>query len=155
MASSSRATDGGGRIGPVLDRLDELREDSTRAGVVYDYVESAHALDANPQDFLHVLRSDEALALELRGGMGRDVIAAAEDDHGDVRYRVWTHDAVAARVDEEPVQSEAWQHLRDVKPVIEDREPLVRVRDETILADLEVPERFRDLEQPGRVTRGP
>ena len=139
---------------PVLERLDELRRDSIRAERVYMYVATGHDAPAKTQDFLHVLRDAPDLALELRANTGRDVISAAEDDHGDVRYCVWHHSAIAARSDgDAPVQVRSWDRRDEVESTLEDRNPRVRLREDTPLADLEAPSRFRSA--PGRTYRGP
>lgn len=140
---------------PVLERLDELRRDSVRAERVYQYVATGHQADCSTTDLLHVLRAAPDLALEIRANTGRDVIAAGTDDTGDVRYAVWRHSAVAAKVDGgPPVRERSWTRRSNVKQSLENATPRVRLRDDTPLWDLEVPGEFR-TRAPGRTIKGP
>jgi hypothetical protein len=120
----------------VLERLDELREDSKRADRVYRYVESAHDEPAAVTDLLGVLRADGGLALEIRLNTGRRVICAVEID-GEARYPTWYHSAVAARSGRGDVRVRSVDRRHEVKEALEDRYPRVRLRSETPLADLE------------------
>lgn len=134
MASSGLRQRGPGD--PVLERLDELRRDSIRAERVYTYVDTGHDTPVQTLDFLHVLRAAPDLALELRANTGRQVVAAVERDDGEYRYAVHHYSVVAAKAGSDDPTTREWTRRSDVKQTLEDREPRVRLRENTDLADL-------------------
>lgn len=134
MASSGLRQRGPGD--PVLERLDDLRRDSIRAERVYTYVDTGHDAPVKTLDFLHVLRADPALAIELRANTGRQVIAAAERDDGEYRYAVHHYSAVAAKAGSDDPTDRDWARRSTVKQTLEGRDPRVRLREDTDLADL-------------------
>lgn len=132
----------------VAARLADLREQYETAERMHRYHRDGREPDITTGDALTTLRLDEALALELRDSMGRTVIAAGTDEGGEVRYAVWEHSAISGR------QSTTWQHRRDVASTLEGREPRVRLRSRTPLADVETPSEFQRRGN-GEVYHGP
>lgn len=139
---------------PVLERLDELRENSKAAERAYQYVDTEHDADCSPNDLLHVLRVDESLALELRDTGGRTVICALTDNTGKSRYPVWEHSMLAAKHGGES-RSRRIEYLRDVKERLDARSPRIRLREETPLAGLEAPTDWDRRKGAGEVYNGP
>jgi hypothetical protein len=137
----------------VAARLEDLTD--TEAGQrVRKYVQSAHDADVTVTDLLTVLRMDEDLALEVRSNTGRDVIAAVTDRTGETRYAVWRHSAVAAKAGTAP-RVRSVERRRDIKTALEGRNPLVRLREETPLDDLEAPDEWPHTPDAGEVFAGP
>lgn len=122
---------------PVLERLDELRRDSVRAERVYQYVATDHKADASVTDLLHVLREAPDLALELRANTRQDAIAAVELEDGEYRYAVWQYSFVEEKLGDESPESRSWQYRSGVQKLLENREPRIRLREDTELADLQ------------------
>lgn len=122
---------------PVLEHLDELRRgDSVRAERVYQYVVTGHEAPVKTQDLLHILRADEDLALELRANTRDDAIAAVEREDGEYRYAVWQYSYVDEALDGETPESQSWLYRSSVAQLLENRDPRVRLREDTALADL-------------------
>lgn len=121
----------------VLECLDELRADSKRAALVYEYVAGEREPEVSTTALLWTLRRAPELALELRSSMGRHVIAAVEGVDGEVRYPRWTHNVVAARSGHGDVRIRSVDRRHTAAELLEDRRPIVRLRSETPLAGLE------------------
>lgn len=138
----------------VLDRLDDLRENSKAAERAYQYVETEHDADCSPNDLLHALRLDDQLVVETRDNGGRTVVCAFTDSAGESRYPVYEYDTLAAEFGGE-IESRRIEHLRDVKRRLEHRSPRVRLRDETPLAGLEAPDEWDHSQRPERTCNGP
>lgn len=120
----------------VQRRLDDLAADSRGLEPVARYWQTARGASVSARNLLLAIRKDEALALETRDSMGRDVIAAATDQAGETRYCRWQYSALSES------SSASWGRRRDVVEAIEDRRPLIRLRAETPLAKLEPPAAF-------------
>lgn len=120
----------------VQCRLDDLAADSRGLESVARYWASARGTSVSAGDLLLAIRTDEALALETRDSMGRDVICAATDESGETRYCRWQYSGLSG----EP--SASWDRRRDVVDALEDRRPLIRLRAETPLSELEPPAEF-------------
>jgi len=121
----------------VLDRLEDLREDSKRAALVYEYVAGDREPEVSTTALLWTLRRAPELALELRSSMGRHVIAAVEGVDGEVRYPRWTHNVVAARSGHGDIRIRSVDRRHTAAELLEDRRPIVRLRSETPLAGLD------------------
>lgn len=140
----------------VLERLTTLKSSGYEtARQVHEYIESGHQSRPATEAFLTVIRLDDALALEVRDSMGRDVIAALTDTHGIVRYPLWSHSAVAAKTGAGDVQTHSIEQYRAAADALEDRRPIIVLRDATELSELDAPESWTALEGPRELWEGP
>lgn len=140
----------------VEDRLAALdAQGYETAAQVHHYVVSGHESRPTTEAFLTTVRLDEKLALEVRDSMGRDVIGALTDDHGVVRYPMWSHSAVAAKTGVGDVRTRSLERYRAAASALEDRRPHIVLRAATELSGLEAPEDWQTVEGPGQLWGGP
>lgn len=120
----------------VQRRLNDLAADSRGLETVARYWATARGTSVSTRNLLLAIRKDEALALEVRYLVGRDVIAAATDETGETRYCRWQCSGLSES------SSASWDHRRDIIDVLEGRRPAICLRAETPLANLEAPAKF-------------
>lgn len=140
----------------VRERLHALEaEGYETARQVHEYIESGHQSRPATEAFLTVIRLDDALALEIRDSMGRDVIGALTDSHGVVRYPLFSHSAVAAKTGVGDVQTYSIEQYRGAADALEGRRPRVVLRDATELSEFTAPDDWQRVDGPGTLYGGP
>lgn len=140
----------------VVERLSALdAQGYETAAQVHHYVVSGHESRPTTEALLTAIRLDDKLALEVRDSMGRDVIGALTDDHGVVRYPLWSHSAVAAKAGIGDVQTRSIERYRAAANALEDRRPRVVLREATVLSDLEAPDDWGRVDGPKQLREGP
>lgn len=143
----------------VADRLESIADEYKTAAHTLAYVESGREVDERPstEALLTTLRIEPTLALEIRDGMGRDVIGALVDHDGVARYPVWSHSAAKASAGLANVQDLTLERQPGARNLLENprRYPIVRLRDSTPLAELEAPPRWQAIDGPGDLRGGP
>jgi hypothetical protein len=137
----------------VLERLAELPT-ADRADRVYRYVETEHDVSCTPTDILWALRSDDGLSVELRDSGGRSVLCALQDTTGEARYPLWEHQTSIPDV-RDAARRRSIEELRDVKKLLETRQPRFRLRENTPLADIEAPDTWPRRGAQGEVFAEP